>query len=86
MTKRPTEPQRLIGPQGLVTLMHSDCGAYSGLDAYGADTRVEAQHHEDELRSTAAFLKSDIPNVEVQSNVVTLKACGRWNRRRRDLL
>jgi carbonic anhydrase len=67
---------RLHGTRLVILMLHSDCGAYGGLDAFGGDASAEAQHHEDELRRAAAFLKSAIPDVEVQSYVVDFE--GVW--------
>jgi hypothetical protein len=52
---------------GTVFLMlHSDCGAYGGLAAFGGDAEKEAGNHHAELRRAAAFLKSQIPELKVR--------------------
>ena len=42
---------RLHGTKVVILMVHSDCGAYGGLDGgLGGNARVEDQHHEEELR------------------------------------
>jgi hypothetical protein len=50
-----------------ILMVHSDCGAYGGLEAFQGDTEAEAKHHEAELRSAAAFLVGAIPQIAVDS-------------------
>ena len=58
---------RLHNTQLVILMVHSDCGAYGGLDgAFGGDTRAEATHHEAELRRAAVALKSAIPDINVK--------------------
>jgi hypothetical protein len=57
---------RLHGTRRVILMVHSDCGAYGGLDRrFRGDTAAEAEHLERELKSAAAKLKEAIPNVEV---------------------
>ena len=46
---------RLHGTNRVILMVHSDCGAYGGLQAFGGDQEREAAHHESELRSAAEF-------------------------------
>jgi len=46
-------------------MVHSDCGAYGGLEAFGGDAQAEARHHADELRRAAACLRQALPGVSV---------------------
>lgn len=57
-------------------MVHTDCGAYGGLQAFGANEEREAANHESELRSAADFLKSNIPSIEVECYY--LKFTGVW--------
>ncbi len=58
---------RLHGTGLVILMLHSDCGAYGGLvGGFGNNARAEAQHHERELRSAAAFLHKAIPGIDVQ--------------------
>src|SRR3954453_6521316 len=45
---------RLHGTTRVILMIHSDCGAYGGLDAFGNDPVAEAGHHRDELHKAAA--------------------------------
>jgi carbonic anhydrase len=67
---------RLHGTKLVILMLHSDCGAYGGLERFGGDTRAEAQHHEGELERAAAYLTSAIPEMEVQAYFVDFE--GTW--------
>jgi carbonic anhydrase len=67
---------RLHGTRRVILMLHSDCGGYGGLEQFGGDTRAEAQHHEEELRRAAAFLKNAIPEIVVQAYFVDFE--GTW--------
>jgi len=56
---------RLHATRRVILKLHSDCGAYGGLEKFGGDAHAEREHHEAELRRAAACLKSSIPEVEV---------------------
>src|SRR6204780_3888244 len=48
---------RLHDTRRVILMLHSDCGAYGGLDGgFGGDTQSEAAHHERELKRAAANL------------------------------
>ncbi len=61
---------RLHRTHRVILMVHSDCGAYGGLDAFGRDTAAEAEHHGRELQIAAANLKAAIPQLEVQGYFV----------------
>ena len=62
---------RLHGTRRVILMLHSDCGAYSGLaGGFRGDSAAEAAHHERELQRAAANLKARIPGVEVQGYFV----------------
>src|SRR5262249_55529134 len=65
-------------------MVHTDCGAYGGLQAFGGNEEREAANHESELRIAAAFLKNNIPPIEVECYY--LKFNGVWALEPRDLL
>jgi carbonic anhydrase len=67
---------RLHGTKRVILMLHSDCGGYGGLEQFGGDTRAEAQHHEEELRRAAAFLRSAIPEIDVEAYFVDFE--GTW--------
>jgi carbonic anhydrase len=61
---------RLHGTKRVIIKIHSDCGAYGGLEAFGGNPKVEAEHHERELQRAADFLRAEIPGIEVRSYYV----------------
>lgn len=67
---------RLHQTNRVMLMLHSDCGAYGGLQAFDGNEQREAANHETELRSGAAFLKSEIPTIEVECYY--LKFSGVW--------
>lgn len=56
---------RLHGTDRVVLMLHSDCGAYGGLEAFGGDREIEARHHRDELRRASAALRQAVPGISV---------------------
>ena len=67
----------LHGTKLVILMLHSDCGAYGGLDGgFGGNARVEAQHHEEELRRAAECVQKAIPSVDVQAYFVDFE--GIW--------
>jgi hypothetical protein len=67
---------RLHGTDRVVLMVHSDCGTYGGLAAFGGDAQVEARHHTDELQRAAAFLRQTLPDLSVTSYYVDFE--GVW--------
>jgi hypothetical protein len=68
---------RLHGTGRVILMLHSDCGAYGGLDGgFAGDCRVEAAHHHAELRLAAENLRKAIPEVEVSAYFVDFE--GVW--------
>ena len=58
-------------------MVHSDCGAYGGLDGgFGGNASVEAKHHEEELRRAAECVQKEIPSIDVQAYFVDFE--GIW--------
>ena len=56
---------RLHGTRRVILTLHSDCGAYGGLAHFQGDIQAETEHHRDELKRAAAFLKEAIPGLVV---------------------
>ena len=56
---------RLHGTRRVILMVHSDCGAYGGLEGFGGDARREAEHHCADLHLAAANLRAAIPNLEI---------------------
>src|SRR5436190_10201818 len=67
---------RLHGTSRVILMLHTDCGAYGGLDAFGRDPRAEAGHHHAELRRAADFVRGEMPGVEVKAYYVDFE--GVW--------
>ena len=68
---------RLHGTKRVILMLHSDCGAYGGLDGgFGGDAKAEAEHHHLELRCAAEKLQDAVPNIEVEGYFVDFE--GVW--------
>src|SRR5215831_20368596 len=67
---------RLHQTRTVVLMLHSDCGAYGGLAAFDDDAKREAENHRQELNRAAAFLKAEIPELEVKTYFVDFE--GVW--------
>jgi carbonic anhydrase len=67
---------RLHGTNRVILMVHSDCGAYGGLQAFGGDEERETANHETQLCIAAEFLKDNIPAIEVECYY--LKFTGVW--------
>jgi hypothetical protein len=52
----------------VMIMVHSDCGAYGGLDGgFGGDAAVEARHHQAELLRAAECLRTEISGIQVRA-------------------
>ena len=67
---------RLHRTTRVMLMVHSDCGAYGGLQTFEGNEEREAANHESELRSAAVFLKSNISAIDVECYY--LKFTGVW--------
>jgi len=67
---------RLHRTSRVMLMVHSDCGAYGGLQAFEGNEEREAANHESELRRAAEFLKSNITAIDVECYY--LKFNGVW--------
>jgi hypothetical protein len=67
---------RLHGTNRVMLMVHSDCGAYGGLKAFGGNEEQEAANHESELRRATEFLKNNISTIDVECYY--LKFTGVW--------
>jgi hypothetical protein len=68
--------RRLHATDRVVLMVHSDCGAYGGLSAFGGDARAEAQHHQDELQRAAACVREAFPGIATSCYLVDFE--GVW--------
>jgi carbonic anhydrase len=67
----------LHGTDRVLLMVHSDCGAYGGLErAFHGDEQAEARHHRGELQRAADFLRQSIPDVAVECYFVNFE--GVW--------
>ncbi len=66
----------LHGTKNVILMLHSDCGAYGGLEAFGGDVQREFIHHRAELHRASAALKAAIPGIEVMPYFVNFE--GVW--------
>jgi hypothetical protein len=67
---------KLHGTRRVILMVHSDCGAYGGLEAFGNDSERERIHHRDELRNAAAAVSQAIPGILVDGYYVDFE--GIW--------
>jgi carbonic anhydrase len=67
---------RLHGTRRVILMVHSDCGAYGGLESFGNDGNREAKHHRAELRRAEASLASAFPDLQVKGYYVDFE--GVW--------
>ena len=61
---------RLHQTQRVILMIHSDCGAYGGLEHFHGDEQAEAQHHLKELKRAAANLARAIPELRIDAYFV----------------
>ena len=67
---------RLHETKRVILMLHSDCGAYGGLEAFDGDLQAEADHHRDELKLAKASLAAAIPDIQVDAYFVNFE--GVW--------
>ena len=56
---------RLHGTRRAILMLHSDCGAYGGLEGFDGDAAREAEHHRLDLHPAPDVLRNAIPGIEV---------------------
>ncbi len=58
---------RLHGTERVILMLHSDCGAYGGLQhTFGGDETAELDHHRNELRRAYEVLKGVFPALAIE--------------------
>jgi hypothetical protein len=62
--------------QTVLLMLHSDCGAYGGLAAFGDDTAREAENHRNDLHRAVDFLQGEIPELTIRGFFVDFE--GVW--------
>jgi carbonic anhydrase len=68
---------RLHGTNRVILMLHTDCGAYGGLAAFGGDPRAEAEQLVREIALAAATLRTAIPGISVEGYFVDFE--GVWD-------
>ena len=58
---------RLHQAKLIILTLHSDCGAYGGLAAFGNNPEEEARAQERELRKAAEYVSKQVPGIAVQA-------------------
>jgi hypothetical protein len=67
---------RLHGTRRAILMVHSDCGAYGGLEGFGGDEAAELRHHRAELVKATDALQAAIPGLSVEGYFVNFE--GVW--------
>jgi carbonic anhydrase len=62
--------RELHGTETVILMLHSDCGAYGGLQAFHNDPAIEAENHRREMHRAYDYLKSTIPELNVKAYFV----------------
>ncbi len=68
---------RLHATERVILMVHSDCGAYGGLSAFGGDRRAEFEYLSGELERAAMFVRRAFPSLEIETRVVDFE--GVWD-------
>jgi hypothetical protein len=68
---------RLHQTQRVILMLHSDCGAYGGLEAFQDNAAAERTHHRQELRRAADVVNAAIPGLTVDGYFVDFE--GVWH-------
>ena len=61
---------RLHGTRRVILMLHTDCGAYGGLESFQDDAGREAEHHRAELHRAAQYLRGLMPDLQVDGYFV----------------
>ena len=67
---------RLHQTTRVILMLHSDCGAYGGLEAFGGDAAAEALHHREDLRRARETVWKAFPGIQVDAYFVDFE--GVW--------
>jgi hypothetical protein len=68
---------RLHGTERVILMVHSDCGAYGGLPAFGGDRRAEFEHLRGELERAAMVVRRAFPSLQIETRIVDFE--GVWD-------
>jgi hypothetical protein len=67
---------RLHQTKRVILMLHSDCAAYGGIEAFEGSGEAERAHHREELRRAAGLLAERIPGLTVEGYFVDFE--GVW--------
>jgi hypothetical protein len=70
---------RLHATRRVILMLHSDCGAFGGLEKFGNDPQIEAEFMRQELHRAASALLQAIPGLNVDAYFVDFE--GVWERK-----
>jgi hypothetical protein len=68
---------RLHQTKRVILMLHSDCGAYGGLEAFEGNAEAERANHRNELRKAAQVISDAIPGLTVDGYFVDFE--GVWH-------
>ena len=67
---------RLHQTRRVILMLHSDCGAYGGLESFASNVTAERDHHCEELRKAAKVVTDAIPDISAEGYFVDFE--GVW--------
>ncbi|HXK06982.1 MAG TPA: carbonic anhydrase [Verrucomicrobiae bacterium] len=67
---------RLHQTQRVILMLHSDCAAYGGVEAFNGDADAERANHREELHKAVKLLADEIPGIAVDAYFVDFE--GVW--------
>jgi hypothetical protein len=69
---------RLHATSRAILMLHSDCGAYGGLESFGGDPAAERRNHKAELQRAAAALHQAVPGIDIETYFVDFEGVWTW--------
>ena len=69
---------RLHQTRRVILMLHSDCGAYGGLDGFDNNPTAERDSHYQELCKAARIVTDSIPGVSVEGYFVDFEGVWAW--------
>jgi len=68
---------RLHQTRRVILMLHSDCAAYGGIEAFDNNAASERDNHREELRKATALLAATIPGLAIEGYFVDFE--GVWS-------
>ena len=69
---------RLHQTRRVILMLHSDCGAYGGLESFASNVTAERDHHCEELRKAAKVVTDAIPDISIEGYFVDFEGVWAW--------